>query len=172
MGKGVSKAVDNVNNDIAPALLVSWYQAGCIPLLAVAEQLTILSLSVVVLQGKDPTQQKEIDDAMIALDGTENKGKLGANAILAVSMAVAKVSVAECCHGAHPDPVLLVATQVLTAYGCSAASASCCYTNKTCDSSEQPVDCTCKLHAEAQHQEVRVPLPSAWLHAAQPLVCL
>ncbi len=45
------------------------------------------------LQGKDPTQQKEIDDAMIALDGTENKGKLGANAILAVSMAVAKVHV-------------------------------------------------------------------------------
>lgn len=44
-----------------------------------------------MLQGKDPTQQKDIDDAMIALDGTENKGKLGANAILAVSMAVAKV---------------------------------------------------------------------------------
>jgi enolase len=66
MGKGVSKAVDNVNNDIAPALL-----------------------------GKDPTQQKEIDDAMIALDGTENKGKLGANAILAVSMAVAKAGAAE-----------------------------------------------------------------------------
>lgn len=48
--------------------------------------------AAVMLQGKDPTQQKEIDDAMIALDGTENKGKLGANAILAVSMAVAKVS--------------------------------------------------------------------------------
>jgi hypothetical protein len=50
-------------------------------------------------QGKDPTQQKEIDDAMIALDGTDNKGKLGANAILAVSMAVAKVCLVfeQCC---------------------------------------------------------------------------
>lgn len=52
-------------------------------------------------QGKDPTLQKEIDDAMIAVDGTENKGKLGANAILAVSMAVCKVG--GCCgSGAEP----------------------------------------------------------------------
>lgn len=43
-------------------------------------------------QGWDPTKQKDIDEAMIELDGTENKGKLGANAILAVSMAVSKVS--------------------------------------------------------------------------------
>lgn len=42
-------------------------------------------------QGKDPTQQKELDELMIKLDGTENKGKFGANAILAVSMAVCKV---------------------------------------------------------------------------------
>jgi enolase len=54
-------------------------------------QCTALLFGNIVLQGKDPTQQKEIDDAMIALDGTDNKGKLGANAILAVSMAVAKV---------------------------------------------------------------------------------
>jgi enolase len=66
MGKGVTKAVENVNELIAPALL-----------------------------GKDPTLQKEIDDAMIAVDGTENKGKLGANAILAVSMAVCKAGAAE-----------------------------------------------------------------------------
>lgn len=46
-----------------------------------------LSLS----QGKDPTKQKELDELMIELDGTPNKGKLGANAILAVSMALAKV---------------------------------------------------------------------------------
>jgi enolase len=44
-----------------------------------------------VPQGKDPTKQKELDELMIELDGTPNKGKLGANAILAVSMAVAKV---------------------------------------------------------------------------------
>jgi len=61
LGKGVLKAVDNVNSIIAPAL------AG--------------NYSV--------TNQTLVDHAMIALDGTENKGKLGANAILGVSMAVA-----------------------------------------------------------------------------------
>lgn len=65
MGKGVLKAVDNVNNIIAPKLL-----------------------------GMNPTQQKKIDRLMIELDGTENKGKLGANAILAVSMAVCKAGAA------------------------------------------------------------------------------
>ena len=39
----------------------------------------------------DPTKQKEIDDKMKEVDGTDNKAKLGANAILAVSLAVAKV---------------------------------------------------------------------------------
>ena len=43
------------------------------------------------LQGLDPTKQKEVDDKMKELDGTDNKAKLGANAILAVSLAVAKV---------------------------------------------------------------------------------
>lgn len=66
MGKGVSKAVDHLNKEIAPALV-----------------------------GKDPTQQKELDEAMIKLDGTDNKGKFGANAILAVSMAVCKAGAAE-----------------------------------------------------------------------------
>merc|ERR1712086_904652 len=66
MGKGVTKAVENVNTIIAPALI-----------------------------GKDPTDQKLIDDLMIQLDGTKNKGKLGANAILAVSMAVSKAGAAE-----------------------------------------------------------------------------
>lgn len=42
------------------------------------------------MQGMDPTKQKEVDDKMIELDGTENKGKYGANAILAISLAVAK----------------------------------------------------------------------------------
>ncbi len=42
-------------------------------------------------QGKNPTAQRELDELMMSLDGTDNKGKLGANAILAVSMAVAKV---------------------------------------------------------------------------------
>ncbi|CAG9460011.1 unnamed protein product [Pedinophyceae sp. YPF-701] len=65
-GKSVYKAVDNINKEIAPAL-----------------------------KGKDPRNQKEIDDAMIALDGTDNKGKLGANAILAVSMAVSKAGAEE-----------------------------------------------------------------------------
>ncbi|KIL50003.1 phosphopyruvate hydratase [Jeotgalibacillus soli] len=61
LGKGVLKAVDNVNNVIAPELIDSF---------SVLDQVSI-------------------DKAMIELDGTENKGKLGANAILGVSMAVA-----------------------------------------------------------------------------------
>jgi len=67
LGKGVLKAVHNVNSLIAPALVGKF----------------------------DPRDQKKIDDAMIALDGTPNKGKLGANAILAVSMAVSKAGAAE-----------------------------------------------------------------------------
>ena len=61
LGKGVQKAVSNVNNVIAPALIGDF----CV------------------------TNQVVIDKKMIELDGTENKGKLGANAILGVSMAVA-----------------------------------------------------------------------------------
>ena len=63
LGKGVSKAVENVNDIIAPELL-----------------------------DMDATEQTEIDSVMIALDGTPNKAKLGANAILGVSLAVAKAS--------------------------------------------------------------------------------
>jgi len=62
-GKGVLKAVDNVNNKIAPEL---------------------------IKKGFNVTQQKEIDQFMIELDGTKNKGKFGANAILGVSLAVCK----------------------------------------------------------------------------------
>jgi len=65
LGKGVSKAVGNVNNIIAPQLI-----------------------------GKDVTKQQEIDDFMLKLDGTDNKGKLGANAILGVSLAVCKAGAA------------------------------------------------------------------------------
>ena len=63
MGKGVLQAVQNVNDIIAPEL-----------------------------EGEIVTEQAEIDQIMIDLDGTENKGKLGANAILAVSLAVAKAA--------------------------------------------------------------------------------
>ena len=62
-GKGTLKAVDNVNNVIAPAL-----------------------------EGMDALDQVAIDRAMIALDGTPNKAKLGANAILGVSMATARAA--------------------------------------------------------------------------------
>ncbi|VDN16539.1 unnamed protein product [Dibothriocephalus latus] len=68
MGKGVLKAVDNVNKVIAPALI--------------KENIPV-------------TEQKKIDEFMIKLDGTENKGKLGANAILGVSLAVCKAGAAE-----------------------------------------------------------------------------
>jgi enolase len=63
LGKGVIKAVDNVNSIIAPEII-----------------------------GLDALDQVAIDRKMIELDGTDNKGKLGANAILAVSMAVARAA--------------------------------------------------------------------------------
>ena len=66
LGKGVTKAVAAVNDTIAPALI-----------------------------GKDALAQADIDGIMIDLDGTENKETLGANAILAVSLAVAKAAAAE-----------------------------------------------------------------------------
>ncbi len=63
LGKGTQNAVDNVNDIIAPEI-----------------------------EGMNALDQVEIDEAMIALDGTPNKGKLGANAILGVSMAVARAA--------------------------------------------------------------------------------
>jgi len=63
MGKGVGKAVRNVNEVIYPRI-----------------------------KGKDSTSQTEIDDLLIELDGTANKQKLGANAILGVSLATAKAA--------------------------------------------------------------------------------
>ena len=63
LGKGSLKAASHINGEIATAL-----------------------------HGMDATQQGEIDGAMIALDGTPNKGRLGANAILAVSMAAARAA--------------------------------------------------------------------------------
>lgn len=68
MGKGVLKAVANVNNIIAPALIKAKL---------------------------DVKNQQAIDDFLIALDGTPNKGKLGANAILGVSLAAARAAAAE-----------------------------------------------------------------------------
>ena len=63
LGKGVLQAVKNITGEIRPALL-----------------------------GMDASQQRVIDGKMIALDGTPNKGRLGANAILAVSMAAARAA--------------------------------------------------------------------------------
>jgi len=65
LGKGVTQAVSNVNSVIADAL-----------------------------RGKDAREQRALDQAMIELDGTHNKSKLGANAILAVSLAAAKAAAA------------------------------------------------------------------------------
>ncbi|MBQ4505915.1 MAG: phosphopyruvate hydratase, partial [Firmicutes bacterium] len=63
LGKGVTQAVDNVNNIIAPQII-----------------------------GLDAEDQPGLDSLLIELDGTENKGNLGANAILGVSMAVARAA--------------------------------------------------------------------------------
>ncbi len=65
-GKGVLRAVDNVNTIIAPKV-----------------------------RGMDPARQKEIDQLMLELDGTATKSKLGANAMLGVSMAVARAAAAD-----------------------------------------------------------------------------
>jgi enolase len=65
-GKGVAKAVDNVNGELADAV-----------------------------KGIDPADQEQLDRTMIELDGTDNKGRLGANAILGVSLAGAKAAAAE-----------------------------------------------------------------------------
>jgi len=62
-GKGVLKAVANVNDELAPEL-----------------------------EGRDPREQIELDRSMIQLDGTPNKGRLGANAILGCSLAIAKAA--------------------------------------------------------------------------------
>lgn len=61
LGKGVTKAVQNVNDVIGPELI-----------------------------GMDVLEQRDVDDLLLALDGTDNKGRLGANALLGVSLAVAK----------------------------------------------------------------------------------
>ena len=66
-GKGVNKAVANVNDIIGPALLKESFEV---------------------------TDQKGIDEFMLKLDGTENKSKFGANAILGVSLAVCKAGAA------------------------------------------------------------------------------
>lgn len=66
LGKGVLKAVDNVNKMIAPAII-----------------------------GMEVTDQQKIDEKMLALDGTDFKSKLGANAILGVSLAMARAGAAE-----------------------------------------------------------------------------
>ena len=63
LGKGVLKAVNNVNNIIAPELI-----------------------------GEDASNQQQIDNLMLELDGTDNKSRLGANAILGVSLATAKAA--------------------------------------------------------------------------------
>jgi enolase len=65
-GKGVSRAVGNVNSEIADAV-----------------------------RGLDPADQRALDERLIELDGTPNKGRLGANAILGVSLACAKATAAE-----------------------------------------------------------------------------
>ena len=65
LGKGVTRAVEHVDGEIADALL-----------------------------GLDATDQRDIDRLLLELDGTDNKGRLGANAILGVSLAVAKAAAA------------------------------------------------------------------------------
>ena len=76
-GKGVSKAVANINEKIAPALI-----------------------------GIDASDIYAVDKAMIDLDGTKDKSNLGANAILAVSIAASKAAACSCCSGYPAVPFL------------------------------------------------------------------
>lgn len=68
LGKGVFKAIDNINSTLGPELIKS---------------------------GLDVTQQEAIDNFLIKFDGTENKSKFGANAILGISLAVCKAGAAK-----------------------------------------------------------------------------
>lgn len=72
MGKGVQKAVDNINNVISPTLI-----------------------------GENPLDQKKIDEHLINLDGTEDKSNIGANAVLAVSLAICRVAAKEVDKSLH-----------------------------------------------------------------------
>ena len=72
LGKGVQQAVGHVNGELRAALL-----------------------------GQDATDQAKVDRVLCATDGTDNKRRLGANAILGISLAVAKASAAEAADG-HP----------------------------------------------------------------------
>lgn len=75
------------------------------------------------MQGADPAEQKIIDDQMIAMDGTDNKSKLGANAILAVSVAVARVGLLwPCCCMDQHDPAETVQGWFQSAPDCDSTS--------------------------------------------------
>ena len=90
-GKGVLQAVANVNKVIAPKL-----------------------------KGKSPHAQKEIDDLMCKLDGTDTKAKLGANAILGASMAVCRAAALDAgvpLYAHHPEAVWREAQRTIRAAG-------------------------------------------------------
>ncbi|KAL6045482.1 hypothetical protein STEG23_004023 [Scotinomys teguina] len=90
MGKGVSKAVEHINKTIAPAL--------------VSKKLNVV-------------EQEKIDKLMIEMDGTENKSKFGANAILGVSLAVCKAGAAE--NGSHAGNKLAMQEFMILPVGAS-----------------------------------------------------
>ncbi len=73
LGKGVLKACENVANLLGP-----------------------------VVVGRDAFDQAGLDAAMLAVDGTPNKGKVGANAMLGVSMAAARAAADDPCHALYP----------------------------------------------------------------------
>ena len=92
LGKGVLKAIEAVNGPIAK-----------------------------LLKGKNPLNQRELDDAMIALDGTPNKSSLGANALLGASMAI---TVAAASAGRTSETVCPSISLTGAASNCSAVASS------------------------------------------------
>ena len=135
LGKGVTKAVHAIDKVLGPAIIVSppkiivatlfrncctlsqcWLLAElmaelCIyPSVWLMRQLCELtyhhaSHSKSALQGLDPVEQASIDEILCRLDGTEDKSSLGANSIVSISMAVARVSPASICDPARDGPL-------------------------------------------------------------------
>jgi hypothetical protein len=136
-GKGVTKAVSNVNDIIGPAL---------------------------IKENIDVKDQPKIDEFLIKLDGTPNKGKLGANAILGVSLAVAKAAAAEkvCCP-CTPDHNGRILTFWSEHPSLRSRLGSCRYQEALCS--------PCSLHERSQWrvcnclESCRTPLTACRSHA-------
>ncbi len=94
MGKGVLTAVGHINDTLGPSLIkqvIKWNKNDSTTFLVGMKWFYCF----IYVQGFNVTQQREIDEFLIHLDGTENKSKFGANALLGISLAVCKAGAAK-----------------------------------------------------------------------------